>query len=52
MDKRDKAPERDQQLACQSLPSRRQGATIIVLCVRARLSAVRARYHCASALSF
>src|SRR6266853_1273386 len=49
---RDKAPERDQQLACQSLPLRRQGATIIVLRVPTRLSAVRAWYHNVSALCF
>jgi hypothetical protein len=42
----------DEQLARQSLPLRRQGATIMVLRVAPRASAVRARYHCASALSF
>jgi hypothetical protein len=40
----DKAPKRDEQLAA--------SATIIVLRVPARLSAVRAWYHRASALSF
>ena len=35
-----------------AMSSLRASATIIVLRVPARLSAVRARYHCASALSF
>lgn len=37
-------PEGDEQLARQSLPLRRQGATIMVLRVAPRASAVRARY--------
>src|SRR5260221_4882644 len=45
-------PQRYQQLARQSLPLRRQGATIIVFRVRSGACSVRALYHCDSALSF
>ena len=49
---RHQRPKRDEQLARQSLPLRRQGATTIVLRVVPRRSAVCMRYHCASALFF